>query len=483
MDSLVPSEDTPDNPSQDLPLFTNANNMMPEDNLPLVVVLNRDLPDDVEWEQRYSYGCSPDNKSEECASDISALEEASCPESFLCLTHSLENQHYCMPKCPDGFSACDGHCIDGRSNDSFCGANQDCSTFTVCSSNESCYAGKCIKVASDSCEDKENTCLSDTLLHACLDSGWITMDCAETNMKCIGGQCVNTKTECSDDTFVKSCLPDGKTRLYCSHSQLLHEICNNTQKCVNGECLDIVVEGDTTNVGCSDGEREGFVDLLAYPNIAGCSGGWSVPGIFETANAPSCNRISGDDSKNPNGTDCNIQDLCADGWHVCTGRNDVTRCAGSSGCADVTKGTGTKDGMEPPLFFLSREITGGALKCLGDFSGSVSATEDGSGCGNLGCPVDNDTRGCTPLNRGLHDLCSGINTSRCSCTGSGSTIQCTGSPCNWCRTLGWYTYRDQKQYASGWNCGRESTKEARNITKTSPELGGVLCCRDTLVKE
>ncbi|HVO27938.1 MAG TPA: hypothetical protein VMW56_30375, partial [Candidatus Margulisiibacteriota bacterium] len=42
--------------------------------------------------------------------------------------------------------------------------------------------------------------------------------------------------------------------------------------------------------GCADGQREGFVDESAYPDIAGCGGGWSIPGIH-TVNpgaAPAC---------------------------------------------------------------------------------------------------------------------------------------------------------------------------------------------------
>ena len=32
--------------------------------------------------------------------------------------------------------------------------------------------------------------------------------------------------------------------------------------------------------GCSDGTREGFLPAGSFPDIAGCSGGWSVPGIL-----------------------------------------------------------------------------------------------------------------------------------------------------------------------------------------------------------
>ena len=36
-------------------------------------------------------------------------------------------------------------------------------------------------------------------------------------------------------------------------------------------------------VGCADGQREGFTDLAMYPDIAGCSGAWTIPGIHTDA--------------------------------------------------------------------------------------------------------------------------------------------------------------------------------------------------------
>src|SRR5262249_10188320 len=43
-------------------------------------------------------------------------------------------------------------------------------------------------------------------------------------------------------------------------------------------------------VGCADGQREGFRNLTTYPNIAGCSGAWTIPGIHGSnpGIAPAC---------------------------------------------------------------------------------------------------------------------------------------------------------------------------------------------------
>src|SRR5262245_16585738 len=52
--------------------------------------------------------------------------------------------------------------------------------------------------------------------------------------------------------------------------------------------------------GCSDGVREAFVDAAMYPDVAGCAGGFQVPGIASgLALQPKCNRAGGNDGANP----------------------------------------------------------------------------------------------------------------------------------------------------------------------------------------
>ena len=123
--------------------------------------------------------------------------------------------------------------------------------------------------------------------------------------------------------------------------------------------------------GCADGQREGFTDVTAHPDIAGCSGAWTVPSIHThnpgTAPAcpglstvdttvPACARGAGDDGANPSGEDCNVADLCAEGWHVCTGADDVDRSS-PSGCSGAT------DDDDAPLFFATRQTSNGCGQC------------------------------------------------------------------------------------------------------------------------
>ena len=95
--------------------------------------------------------------------------------------------------------------------------------------------------------------------------------------------------------------------------------------------------------GCADGTREGFADTKLFAAIAACGGAWDQPGIF---NMPvKCNREAGNDGKNAPGIGCTVSDLCAQGWHVCYGKDDVVYLpdkvrAGGPSAGRVSQGRG-----------------------------------------------------------------------------------------------------------------------------------------------
>jgi hypothetical protein len=238
--------------------------------------------------------------------------------------------------------------------------------------------------------------------------------------------------------------------------------------CVGGKNVsfdpDSRVNGTAAQTGCADGTREGFVDLNANPNIAGCSGGWSVPGIMITnpgtapacpgvmthdTVTPACGRMGGDDGLNPTGTGCNVADLCAAGWHVCATSADI-----DSHSPDGCNGS-VLDG-DPPLFFASRQSSNGFGVCAtgtrtdadcNSSSGTrgcaqtAATSNDVFGCGNIGSTaplVD-----CAPIDHFGNDLCSGL---------SGTSWACNDN--------------------SGGLC------EAYVVTHANAQFGGVLCCRN-----
>ena len=176
-------------------------------------------------------------------------------------------------------------------------------------------------------------------------------------------------------------------------------------------------------VGCADGEREGFLDLDAEPNIAACGGGFVVGGVL-TVLEPGCARSAGDDGTNPNGDLCNVTDLCAAGWHVCAGPAEV----------QAMSALGTCDGAvveSESAFFATRASGTGGYECNG-------GSNDLFGCGSQGYqPV---AASCAPLDRSSGDLCGSV---------------------------------------TDWNCGGgDGTNEAGLVTKPAPGSGGVLCCID-----
>jgi hypothetical protein len=222
-------------------------------------------------------------------------------------------------------------------------------------------------------------------------------------------------------------------------------------------------------IGCADGQREGFTDLSAYPNIAGCSGAWTIAGLHTHApgvppacpglsvadtTTPACDRAAGDDGACSTGTGCNVADLCAPGWHVCAGADEVA-ASSTTGCAGAT---GNDD---PLLFFASRQSSTGCGECATGTSTDPSCTaascaagclqteaisNDFFGCGNLGSTPPGSS--CGPLDRFSNNLCSGL-------------------------------------AGSSWSCNLPSGAddnglcEAYTVTKSDPSRGGVLCCRDS----
>ncbi len=68
--------------------------------------------------------------------------------------------------------------------------------------------------------------------------------------------------------------------------------------------------GDPSVIGCSDGQREAFVDTAAFPTIAGCIAEWSnKQSLRHAGSGTAC----GDDA----GPCAAPADACAPGWHMC----------------------------------------------------------------------------------------------------------------------------------------------------------------------
>jgi hypothetical protein len=186
--------------------------------------------------------------------------------------------------------------------------------------------------------------------------------------------------------------------------------------------------GPPAEVGCADGSREGFTDLALWPNIAACSGGFSVVGLqSDSARRPHCDHGGGNTGGNPFGVGCAATDLCAEGWQVCEDAGAVARYS-TTGC----DGAAT-DGFA--VFFLVRAGASPDGICIP----GAGLANDLHGCGSWGL-AEHST--CGPLDRRL------------------DFVACAATQ-------------------GLWSCGdgQVHLQETAEVSKTGSGLGGVLCCK------
>jgi hypothetical protein len=192
-------------------------------------------------------------------------------------------------------------------------------------------------------------------------------------------------------------------------------------------------DAPSATAGCADGTREAFTDNVRFPSIAGCAGAWSVPGLIsERSMAPGCARAAGNDGSNPTGIECTVEDMCADGWHVCGGASELTVKGVSCQDAGIVPMTAQGGAM----FFATRQRGTPPTGCS---PGATTGSNNLHGCGNFGRVED---PGCAPpLDRQIENTA------------------CTANP--------------------PWSCSDPVSimTEAMVVTKSAAAAGGVLCCR------
>jgi hypothetical protein len=173
---------------------------------------------------------------------------------------------------------------------------------------------------------------------------------------------------------------------------------------------------------------------MAEPKIAGCSGGFDVPGVTtNNSKQLQCQRNAGNDSNNPNGKKCSVEDLCADGWHVCTDMNDVKSHASMGQCDDSSP---------DPVFWLTRQVEDMPGMCVVPPNGNANNI---AGCGQGIADPITPQQACDPLSASLR------------------APNC--------------------QASQTWSCGMQQgnnpvLNEGDIVTHSGAAEGGVLCCKN-----
>lgn len=115
--------------------------------------------------------------------------------------------------------------------------------------------------------------------------------------------------------------PCGGEGLRCCNSTCESNLaCTSLDQCVS-------------NVGCSDGARDGFANRTTFAAIAGCFAGWPASSLRAATTGAAC----GNDTQ----VRCAVAaDACARGWHICGtpphGPTDITAKITSGQCRAET---------------------------------------------------------------------------------------------------------------------------------------------------
>ena len=198
------------------------------------------------------------------------------------------------------------------------------------------------------------------------------------------------------------------------------------------------------SIGCSDGTREGFLDWTEYPNVAGCAGAFLIPGVLSNTLSPACQRQAGNTGPHRDGQGCNAADLCAAGWHLCTGVADVASHS-PTGC--------TGSAPAPGLFFITRQSSTGCGVC------AIGTGQSDPPCNSFSCNI-----GCAQSDRISNDV-----------FGCGSMGDIPNRECGVLDRFGNNLCID---LPPSWSCGNDGQAEAKNVVHHAPEGGGGLCCKD-----
>jgi len=137
------------------------------------------------------------------------------------------------------------------------------------------------------------------------------------------------------------------------HCGACNQPCTGT--CVAGRCLTPGASDGGLSVGCADGTREGFTDVLVFPDVAACGGTWQ--GDLDTSSS--------------------AEQLCGPGWRVCTHADapvralSFTQATAFHGCFAFRASVDGFDGCEP--LDCSNDVARDNVAAVGASCGALSS--------------------------------------------------------------------------------------------------------------
>jgi hypothetical protein len=131
--------------------------------------------------------------------------------------------------------------------------------------------------------------------------------------------------------------------------------------------------------GCSDGVRDGWKDIAAFPTIAGCKASWPKAAMDAPPTGKPCGSGLGA---------CAVPaDACAEGWHVCgifgpdevRGQLSVTQCQQEPGSFGMALGATSCQpcGSQPAACCGSRCVSRELGSCLYDKATGTTGVVEG----------------------------------------------------------------------------------------------------------
>lgn len=364
-----------------------------------------------------------------CGADNSCGGATKCDPGKSCVDGA------CKMECPAGKIECNDQCIDPQTDNNFCGAQNDCkgpNAGAICSGDFTCNAGACEL----SCDADEVQC-NGKCINPSTDEAFCgaTADCLGDNAgkacdpsthECIGGtckpQCTGPQIACGD-----SCIDPRKDNNYCGATDPCDDVhngeaCSDKERCIAGVCTFYC---DFPEINCGGTCIDPGSDVSNCGAVGNCAG----------ANA---GKACGAGEACINGI-CELQ--CKAGEIACDGRcvNPQTdrdycganaACNGGSSCGDgfiCSAGECERDCPADQINCKDRCINpltdniycGASDDCQDENSGSTCAVLFDQSCVNGNCELV-----CPPGKVACGERCIDPKTSQKHC---GAKLDCAGT--------------------------------------------------------